>query len=225
MQPRSPAPVRARWVLPLAITLGSMTLALSAGTFAVVRAIDRGRAALPALPQRETSRVVVVRPAPDVLRAVRDLARLETASFQMERVIEVRDEQQRLWGLVEGTDTLLLVASGEVRAGIDLRALTAGDIDVDWEHRRASLRLPAPEVLSTSIDNARTYTHARSTSLFARRNEALDARARLEAERALRQGALDRALLDHARQNAERELRSLLTALGFSQVSVSWRDR
>src|SRR5262245_13324562 len=75
--------------------------------------------------------VVVVRPTPSLITAVRDLARLESAEYHVERVIDLSERQQRFFGLVATEDAILLVASGDVTAGIDLRELGEGDVSVD----------------------------------------------------------------------------------------------
>jgi len=43
--------------------------------------------------------------------AVRDLARLESVAYHVERVIDVRDKQSLLFGLLKTEDAILLVAS------------------------------------------------------------------------------------------------------------------
>ena len=65
----------------------------------------------------------VIRPTPNVLRSVQELARLESVTFHMERVIDLHDEQEHAFGLVHADDSILLVAVGEVIAGVDLAAL------------------------------------------------------------------------------------------------------
>ncbi|MEM9191468.1 MAG: DUF4230 domain-containing protein [Myxococcota bacterium] len=172
-----------------------------------------------------TRTTTVVRPTPQVLVAVRDLAELRTAEFHMERVIDLRDRQEHLFGLVQADDAILLVAAGDVSAGVDLRQLEAGDVEVDPEAGRAVLRLPAPEIFDSSLDNDRTFVHARETGLLATRSESLETRARQEAERTLEEAALESGILDRAETNAERTLRSLLEQLGYSEVDIRFAPR
>ena len=65
---------------------------------------------------------------------------------------------------------MLFVAVGEVTAGLDLADLRREDVRVD--HGRVTVRLPRPVILTNRLDNARSYVHARSTGLLARRQEA-----------------------------------------------------
>src|SRR5690349_7719315 len=49
----------------------------------------------------------VVRTTPSVVTAVRDLARLEAIEFHVERVIDLRDRQSLLFGLIKTQDAIL----------------------------------------------------------------------------------------------------------------------
>lgn len=166
----------------------------------------------------------VVRPTSDVVVSIRDLARLESAEYHIERVVDLRDRQERLFGLVQAEDAILLVAAGDVTAGVDLTRMRDGDVVVDVEARTARITLPAPEVLSTRLDSERTYVHARETDVMARRSEDLETRARQEAERTLEDAALEAGILGRARTNAEETVRLLVRALGYQRVQIDFAD-
>lgn len=166
---------------------------------------------------------IEVRPSPNVLVAVRELHRLETASFHMERVVEMSDEQTKLFGLLDVKDAILLVAVGEVTAGVDLDAIGPDDVEVDWAKRRARVRLPAPQIFSTTIDNARTHVVQRKTDTFADRNEQLEGLARQNAEESMSRGATEAGILDRAKGGAVHALEALLHGLGFSEVAIDWK--
>lgn len=170
---------------------------------------------------RET---LVVRPTADVVVAVRDLARLESASYHVERVMDVTSRQTRLGGLVEAEDTILLVAAADVVAGVDLALLTAEDVVIDAQASRVVITLPPVAVLSARLDNERTYVHRRETDLLARRRETLETEARREAEQTMRQAAIDSGILDRAERNAARTVESLVRSLGYTEVEVRFRD-
>lgn len=174
-------------------------------------------------PEREVIREI--RSQPDVVVAVRDLARLETTSFHIERVIEMSETSRRAWGFVEARDVLLLVAAGDVTAGVDLAALGEGDVSVDPESSAVVVRLPAPEILTVRLDNDRTYVHSRSTDLLARKQIDLETRARQEAESTLRKAAEEAGIVERARTNTAGTLRSLLGSLGYDDVTIEWSDR
>jgi len=166
----------------------------------------------------------VVREGPAVVIAIRHLAQLETASFHMERVIELKEKQ---WADIVDLgieDAILLVAAADVRAGVDLGRLGPDDVTADRETGKVRLTLPAVEILSTQLDDLRTYVYSRSTDLLARRSEDLETRARRRAAETLRQAALDAGILDHGRRSAERTLEALLRSLGYTDVELSWKE-
>ena len=162
---------------------------------------------------------------PAVVTAVRDMARLDATSFHIEKVIEVSDAQSRLWGLVEAKDAILLVAVGDVVAGIDLGKLRDDDVTVDAATHTAHLHLPAAEVLSSTLDERATHVYSRSTDTLADRNEQLEGEARRRAEDAMRKAAIDAGILERAQSSADRTLRSLLRSLGYDHVELDWSER
>jgi hypothetical protein len=164
--------------------------------------------------------VQVVRPTPDVITAVRDLARLETTAYHVERVVDLRDQQQVLGGLVQAEDAILLVAAGDVIAGVDLSKLEPGDVEADPVTRRVRITLPPAEVLSARLDNDNTFVYERETDTLARHSETLETRARQEAERTLRQAAIEGGVLRRAESSARTAITSLLHALGYTDVQV-----
>ncbi|WP_437294022.1 DUF4230 domain-containing protein [Sorangium sp. So ce426] len=175
-------------------------------------------------PAPAPSSVVVARPSPALLIAIRDLSRLETTEVHVEKVVDLADRQNRLFGLVQATDALLLVAVGHVTIGVDLARIGEGDIAMDPETGVARLTLPAPEVFSTRLDEDETYVYTRSTSLLARRNEQLEGRARKEATAAIEKAALEGNVMARAKAQAERQITALATQLGAKRVEIRWRE-
>jgi hypothetical protein len=168
---------------------------------------------------------VDVRSTPGVVTAIRDVAKLEATSFHIEKVVEARDGQSRLWGLLQPEDALLLVAVGDVVAGVDLTKLREGDVSTDESARTLRIRLPAPEVTSSTLDERATHVYSRSTDILAERNEQLEGAARRQAEEQMRKLAIDSGILERARASADRTLRALLRSLGYAQVDIAWADR
>jgi hypothetical protein len=163
--------------------------------------------------------------APAVVLAVRDLARLEATSFHIEKVVEATEAQSRLWGLVDAKDQVLLVAVGDVVAGVDLAKLRDEDVRIDAATRTIRLRLPPAQVLSAVLDERATHVVSRSTDLLAQRNEQLERAARSTAEDQMRQAAIDAGILERARESSDHTLRALLRSLGYEHVDIDWADR
>jgi hypothetical protein len=165
----------------------------------------------------------VVRPTGTILMAVRDLARLETNELHMEKVIDLTDKQSRFFGLVDTTDAILLIAAGDVTVGIDLAKMGDEDVAIDKQTGAARVTLPAPEILSTRLDEEHTYVYRRSTGVLAERNEHLESKARQEAVRAIGDAARDPATMEKARKQAERQMQQLLERFGVTHATIGFR--
>jgi hypothetical protein len=178
---------------------------------------------LPRLLAPDPAHTITVRPTPSIIKAIRDLARLETAEVHVEKVVDLTDSQSRFFGLIEATDAILLVAVGGATVGVDLSKVRDGDVSFDPETGAARMLLPEPEVLSSRLDEKETYVYTRATSLLARRNEHLESRARQEAIRAIERAAKTDDVMARARAQAERTLGALATQLGAERVEIRWR--
>ena len=156
---------------------------------------------------------------PTVVSQIHKLQRLETVVFGMDKIVVGERESKYLPKFLAG-DRLLLVVFGEVTAGIDLGRVQMSDVEVDPEGPTIRLTLPAPEIFSTRLDNERTRVYSRETGLFSRVDPDLETDVRREAERQVRQAAVEGGILDTAKGNARSTLTSFLQGLGFAQVTV-----
>lgn len=200
-----------------------LAVSLLAGGIGIGVAVQKLDVTPALLLPRATRSVTVVRPSPNVVTAIRELSRLESAEYHLERVLDVRDQQTRAFGLLDAEDALLLVVAGDVVAGVDLSELGESDVSVEREAGRVRVTLPAPRILSSRLDSQRTYVHSRKTDLFATHNSRLESEARARAEKELAAAAREAGILDKASNGAQRTVTDLLRALGFRNVEVSVR--
>ncbi|MGC1461183.1 MAG: DUF4230 domain-containing protein [Terracidiphilus sp.] len=155
--------------------------------------------------------------SPTVVEKIRQLSRLETVEYSLDKIVEGNHQSAYLPDFLAG-EKLLLVAHGEVIAGIDLGQLKAGDVVVNGD--TVHVRLPAAQILTTRIDNGRTRVYSRTTGLLVPSDPNLESEVRLTAEQQIAQAALDDGILDKARQNARTSVTALLYGLGFRTVDV-----
>jgi hypothetical protein len=200
--------------------LRGVAAALLLAAFVAV-AFYAGRTSVPAEPASR----VDVRSTQGVITAVHDVARLESTVFHVEKVVEVSEAQSRLWGLVRPKDALLLVAVGDVIAGVDLRKVHDADVHADQGTRTVRLRLAAPEIVASTLDEHATHVYSRSTDVLAARNEQLEGVARAAAEEQMRKAAIDEGILERARTSAEHAVFALLHQMGYDHVEIDWSDR
>jgi hypothetical protein len=154
---------------------------------------------------------------PTVVRQIQQLQRLETVSYTMDKIISGEHANAYLPKFLAG-DRLLLVVHGEVVAGINLAGLQPGDVLIQGQ--RVSIHLPAAQVFSTRIDNARTKVYSRDTGLFASPDPNLESEVREEAERQLLQSALQDGILKTAGDNARSTISGMLKGFGFHEVDL-----
>jgi len=154
---------------------------------------------------------------PTVVRQIQRLQKLETVSYTMDKIIGGERDNPYLPKFLAG-DRILLVVHGEVVAGVNLAAIQPSEVTVAGHS--ISLRLPAAEVFSTRIDNAKSRVYSRDTGLFSSPDPNLESEVRQEAERQLQQSAVVDGILKSADQNARSTVTGMLTGLGFTQVSL-----
>jgi hypothetical protein len=154
---------------------------------------------------------------PTVVHQIQQLQRLETVSYSMDKIISGEHDNAYLPKFLAG-DRLLLVVHGEVVGGINLASLQPGDVQIQGQ--KVSIHLPPAEVLSTRIDNARTRVYSRDTGLFSSPDPNLESEVREEAERQLRQAALQDGILKIATDNARSTISGMLKGFGFLQVDT-----
>jgi hypothetical protein len=210
---------------PERLTLITSTLGRFAwpAAFVAIAAMSFGYLRDQEKPSATTSEVRVEHAGVTVVREIRALSRLETSTLRVEKVIELKDHQKHLHGLVDADDSILFVAAGEVVLGVDLAVLGQQDVRADEATGIAYVDLPQPEILSTRFDESKSYVHSRTTDVFAQRNEALEASARKEALTAFAVAGRDPQAIEGAKAQAERQLRSLAKAWGAKDLVVTWK--
>ena len=154
---------------------------------------------------------------PVVLEQVQALNRLETSRFT-EQVIVRGDEDSSLPRWMIG-DHILFVGNGEAVAGIDLAKMKPGDVQVEGD--KATLRLPAAEILHVRLDNKTSQVYDRQTGVFNQPDKNLESQVRADAEQRIREAAIQGGILKTATENAQETLRKQLHALGLHSVDFS----
>jgi hypothetical protein len=151
---------------------------------------------------------------PSVIEQVRSLSKLETVHYDLEKVIPGKSSGPLFDFLT--SDKILLVAHGEVVAGVDLGTLGPGDIRV--EGQQVAITLPKASILYSKLDNDRTYVYDRQTGLFSKPDPNLESRMRVAAEEQIVQAAQEDGILTKARDNARQTIGTLVKGMGYTDV-------
>lgn len=150
-----------------------------------------------------------------IVQEVKDLARLETASYTLEKIVRAERGQDVLWGALG--ETLIFVAHGEVIAGVDLAKMQEEDVVV-VDPVTVHVHLPEAEIFNVILDNERSYVADRDTGLLTRADPQLETQVRQAAQRDLEGAAEESDILDLANENAENYMRGFLQNLGFENI-------
>jgi hypothetical protein len=106
-----------------------------------------------------------------------------------------------------------------VQAGFDLSKLEEENLWTDGTKVR--LVLPAPEILSSSIDFDRTHiVYYENNLIFDENNPELQGEALAQAREATEKAALEAGILDQANEYGQLYYENFLYSLGFTEVEV-----
>lgn len=155
-----------------------------------------------------------------VIKEMKELQRLETATFTLEKIVEAGKTTTTGSTIEEFLlgDKILLIAHGQVIAGFDMQDMSEDDIQI--EEGTITVRLPAPRILVSKLDNERTKVYDRDKGILTKGDKDLESEARKNAEVAIRQAACEAGILDQARENGEKQMTVFFQALGFTNVTA-----
>ncbi len=152
-----------------------------------------------------------------VVLHIKQLNRLETASFTIEKIIQAGTNGNAFQTILFG-DKILLIAHAEIIAGFDLSQLSNESVLVDGN--TLNITLPAPQILFTRLDNTQTKVYDRKLGLLTSGNKDLESTARLHAEQSIREAACAQGILFVASQHAITQLKTIFLTAGFSKVNI-----
>ncbi len=155
-----------------------------------------------------------------IVQQVRGASELTTAIFAMQAVVPTKRDRT-FGGYVVGSTTLLYLAYGEVRAGVDLAPLTREDIQI--VNNTVQLRLPPPRILDSKIDinRSRVYDYDRGfLGLGPDVAPDLQEAAQRQTLQEIVAAACRQGVLQEANQRAQLVVSQLLSTAGYQQAVV-----
>jgi hypothetical protein len=157
-----------------------------------------------------------------IVQQIRQISRLETTTYTIERVIEARQSDPNWPDWLRG-DKLLLIANGTVVAGVDLEKLEASDVVVSPDGQAVTVTLPPAEIfnLDAILNNSRTRVYDRQQGLLAPPNEGLETDARRAAEGELLAAACEEGIMERATEDAREAVTKMLTLFEMNVTVIS----
>jgi hypothetical protein len=197
-------------VLAFVIVLVGVGLGLVLSTSSIV---ERVPVVGPLLFEEEPAQTTT---SPVVVEGIQDLNQLATVRWRESVIVTRESGGTELERLLVG-EKVLLVAAGDVEAGVHLESLGRDDVRVSGE--TVTIRLPEPVILSVSLDEGATRVYDRDFGpLNVRPDDDLVEQARAAAVERLEQTARDEDILEQAERSAENGIRAFVTSLGFEEV-------
>lgn len=145
-----------------------------------------------------------------VVQQIQTLSDLVTVKYVLEKVEILNDAK---W---YGENRVLLLAHGIVKAGIDLKKISPGDVMVS--DKKIFIHLPPPQITDAYLDDKKTRVIDETTGLFREFNKDLQQTARQNAVSDIRRAARNNGILKDADDRAKLELSLFLREAGFNQV-------
>jgi hypothetical protein len=155
-----------------------------------------------------------------VVRQVSGASELTTAVFSMESVVPTRQDM-KLGNYTVGSTTLLYIAYGEVRAGVDLKDLKADNVQI--VNDTIQLQLPPPRILDSKIDVNRSSVYDYNRGFLGLGPDVapqLQTIAQRETLKKIVSAACSQGVLKQANDRAELVVEKLLNTAGYKQVQV-----
>jgi hypothetical protein len=147
-----------------------------------------------------------------IVQEIRQISRLETTTYTIERVIEARQSDPAWPDWLRG-ERLLLIANGTIVVGVDLEQLQPTDVVVGPDGKSVAVTLPPVQIFNRDsiLNNTKTRVYDRQQGLLAPPNVDLESEARRQAEGQLLQAACEDGIMERATEDARETVGKMLT--------------
>jgi len=154
-----------------------------------------------------------INPTPEQIQSIRDIGQWEFLSISNEELVDTVRKG------VFSDDQLVRIYYGTLRLGIDMSKTTKNWISAHGD--TIVVKLPKVGLLDKDfIDETRTKAFYESGRWTARDREALYRKAK----RQMMSHALTKENLKTAEQNAEVQMRQMLNAMGYNNITIKWNN-
>src|SRR5580704_15890645 len=153
--------------------------------------------------------------SPVMLQQVQTLAQLVTVKYVVEKVVLLEDTS-KWYELSLGESSVLMVAHGIVKAGVDLKELKPGDLAVSG--KSVTIKLPPARITDCYLDDKKTEVIERKTGLLRSFDKDLEQNARKQAVEEISIAARNDGILKDAQERAKTQLTTLFQQMGYQEV-------
>ncbi len=167
------------------------------------------------------------RSGPVLLRSIQNLSRYEAASGNYQVVVDLEKDAQFLPGALRGQRTVF-VGSGSVDAYVDFSHLGKDSITTDKTRTSVTVTVPHAQLEKTTLDPKHSYVFAKQRGIFDRFGDFFSSNPNQQqqlyvlASQKIQDAAKTGALAQRADTNTKLMLTNMLTALGYTHVTVTF---
>jgi hypothetical protein len=171
----------------------------------------------------------VDRSQPVLLKAIEDLEVFKAATGNFQVVVDLEEGSRGIPLLIKGQRTLF-VAGGSVDAEVDFSAIGKGAIKVSGDGQRVEITLPRARLTQARVDPSQSRVFSRERGVLDRLGSVLSDNPTSERElyrlaaAKMQAAATGSDLQARAEQNTRAMLQSMLRSLGYTDVTVTFRD-
>lgn len=169
------------------------------------------------------------RSQPAVLEAIEDLSVYKAATGNFQVLVDLEKDIPLVPSAISGERTLFL-AVGTVDAEVDFSTITGDAIQVSDDRTSVTVTLPRPTLSEARVDPEESRVASRERGLLDRLggvfsdNPTSERELYIAAEKKMQRAAAESDLVARAEANTRATLKSMLTALGFTNVEVTFTD-
>lgn len=151
---------------------------------------------------------------------IRNIGLLSTTEYTIGKVVKLKDNKE--W-YKYGDRNILISCKAKVKAGVDLTAIRTGDIQADGD--QISITLPAPAVLSVTMDPEQIHVELEDVNGF-RSGFSQDEKNRILAlgEKSIRANLAKTSILQTAEKNARVFVTDFYRQIGFETILITFKQ-
>lgn len=149
-----------------------------------------------------------------------ELGKLVTIRYKLQTISVVEEKEDRWIERLFGENKVVLVATGEVMAGVDVTLLAEEDVAVSGTTVR--LIMPSAEIIGVRLIPGESWVYDRKLNIL-KPNWQLELQAQEQAERSLHNWSVDNGILDQAEEVFTSRIEAFLRRLGFIEVTILFR--
>jgi hypothetical protein len=200
-----------------------------AGALAAIVALVLVLSAVHLLPQLRNpfTQSTIDRSQPVVLKSITKLSRYEAADGTFQVVVDLAHRTSFIPSFLAGSETLF-IGQGNVIAFVDLSGLKNSAVQVSPDRTAVTIRLPHAQLEPARLNVQQSYVFAEQQGLanrvgdFFSGNPNSQQQVYILAVSKINAAAQRSSLVPQAQKNTQNMLDSLLSSLGFRQVTITF---